>query len=232
MDSAPAGISLSKDGNPMEREEVRELIKSTGIFPGIRFNSAEHALYAAKTLFDAGIPVAEVTMTVPEGVEIIRQLIKNHPSVAIGAGTVLDAATAERCIDAGACFITSTGLVPEVVETTLRAGVLAIPGALTPTEVIAAWKAGADYIKIFPVASLGGDLYIRSLRLPLPQIAVIAAGGVNQQTAVDFLRAGAEAIGVGTELLPRDAVAKRQDHRIHELARRYLTYVKEARAAV
>ena len=147
----------------------------------------------------------------------------------VGAGTVLDKETAERCLDAGARFLTSTGFVPEVVEAALKGGVVAIPGALTPTEVIAAWKAGADFVKIFPAASVGGDLYIRSLKLPLPQVKLIAAGGVNQQTATDYILAGPSRLASARKLLPRDAVRKRQDHRIQELARRFLGFVKEGR---
>ena len=147
----------------------------------------------------------------------------------VGAGTVLDLQTAERCLDAGARFLTSTGLVPEVVECALKKGVVAIPGALTPTEVIAAMKMGADFVKVFPVGPVGGGLYIRSLKLPLPEVKLIAAGGVDQQTATSFIVAGASALGVGSELIPRDAVEKHQDHRIHELARRFLNFVKDGR---
>jgi 2-dehydro-3-deoxyphosphogluconate aldolase/(4S)-4-hydroxy-2-oxoglutarate aldolase len=118
-----------------------------------------------------------------------------------------------------------------VVAATLQANIVAIPGALTPTEVIACRKAGGDYVKIFPAASLGGDLYIRSLKLPLPDIPLIAAGGVSQQTAEAFIRAGASALGVGMELLPKDAVARRQDHRIQELARRFLAFVQKGRSS-
>jgi 2-dehydro-3-deoxyphosphogluconate aldolase/(4S)-4-hydroxy-2-oxoglutarate aldolase len=150
----------------------------------------------------------------------------------VGAGTVLDKETADRCLEAGARFLTSTGLVPEVIGSAHRAGVVIIPGALTPTEVIAAWKAGADYVKIYPAAAVGGHLYIRSLKLPLPQVSLIAAGGVNQQTAKDFICAGATALGVGMELLPGEAVRRHQDHRIHELARRFLGFVREARASM
>lgn len=214
----------------MTRGEVKARIEEIGIFPGIRVSSAEQALYAAQTLYDAGIPVAEITMTVPEGSEVIHKLAERLPDMVVGAGTVLDVSTARQCIAAGAKFITSTGLIPEVVEITSKANLVTIPGALTPTEVIAAWKAGADLVKIFPAASVGGDLYIRSLKLPLPQIPLIAAGGVNQQTAVGFIRAGATAIGVGMELLPREAVMKHQDHRIHELARRFLGFVREGRS--
>lgn len=213
----------------MTREEVIASIKEIGIFPGIRVNSAEHALYSAQTLYESGIQIAEITMTIPGGIEVIRELAQKFPDMVVGAGTVLDEATAERCLDAGARFLTSTGLVPEVVGIARKRGVAVIPGALTPTEVISAWKAGADYVKIYPTAAMGGDLYIRSLSLPLPQVPLIAAGGVNQQTATDYILAGAAALGVGMELLPIEAVCRRQDHRIHELARRFLAMVKEGR---
>jgi 2-dehydro-3-deoxyphosphogluconate aldolase/(4S)-4-hydroxy-2-oxoglutarate aldolase len=216
----------------MNKEEVRARINETGIFPGIRAHSAKQALYAAETLYAAGIPVSEVTMTVPDGIEVIREIVKRIPDMAIGAGTVLDQETTKRCVDAGARFITSTGMVPEVLGATLKAGVVAIPGALTPSEVIACWKAGADFVKIFPVAALGGDLYIRSLKLPLPQISLIATGGVNPKNTIDFIRAGAAAVGLGTELLPKEALLKQQDHRIHELARRFLALVKDGRASI
>jgi 2-dehydro-3-deoxyphosphogluconate aldolase/(4S)-4-hydroxy-2-oxoglutarate aldolase len=213
----------------MKREHARACIEGIGIFPGIRVTSADEAIYSAETLYEAGIPIAEITMTVPNAIDVIRQLAERFPNLVVGAGTVLDKDTAARCLDAGARFITSTGLVMEVMEAALKREVLAIPGALTPTEVIAAWKAGADFVKIFPAASLGGDLYIRSLKLPLPEVQIIAAGGVNPQTAANFILAGAGAIGVGSEILPRDAVRKRQDQRIHELARRFLGFVKEGR---
>jgi 2-dehydro-3-deoxyphosphogluconate aldolase/(4S)-4-hydroxy-2-oxoglutarate aldolase len=214
----------------MNREEVRTCIQEIGIFPGLRFDSADDALYCAEILYNAGIPVAEITMTVPGAIEVIRQLAIKFPQMVVGAGTVLDNETAQRCLGAGARFITSTGFVPDVVATTLQANVVAIPGALTPTEVIACWRAGADFVKIFPAASIGGELYIRSLKLPLPQVRIIATGGVSQQTAAAYIRAGAVALGVGTELMPKDAVARRQEHRIRELARRFLGFVSEGRS--
>jgi 2-dehydro-3-deoxyphosphogluconate aldolase/(4S)-4-hydroxy-2-oxoglutarate aldolase len=213
----------------MTRDQAKAIIQDVGIIPGVRANRAEDALYAAETAYDAGIPLAEITMTVPGAVGVIEKLTKRFPDMVVGAGTVLDAATARACVDAGARFLTSTGLVYEVVEIALKNQLLAIPGALTPTEVIAAWKAGADYVKIFPAAPMGGDQYIRSLKLPLPQIELIAAGGVNQVTASGFIRAGATAVGIGSELLPKDAVRRRQTDRIHELARRFLAFVKDAR---
>ena len=213
----------------MTREEVVAKIEEIGIFPGIRVHSGDHALFCTENLWGAGIPVAEITMTVPGGIEVIRTVARGFPEMVVGAGTVLDAETARRCLDAGARFITSTGMVPAVIEETLRANVVCIPGALTPTEVIASWKAGADYVKIFPAVSMGGDLYVRSLKLPLPQVKIIAAGGVNKHNAVAFIRAGASALGVGMELLPREAIMRRQSHRIHELARRFLGFVREGR---
>jgi 2-dehydro-3-deoxyphosphogluconate aldolase/(4S)-4-hydroxy-2-oxoglutarate aldolase len=216
----------------MTKEQAKARIEEIGIFPGIRVRSAEQAFYSAETLYQCGIPVAEITMTVPGAVGVIRKLVQSIPDMVVGAGTVLDRDTALRCLDAGARFITSTGLVPEVLESTCAADAVAIPGALTPTEVIAAWKAGADFVKIYPAAPVGGELYIRSLKLPLPQIKLIAAGGVNQQNATRFILAGATALGVGVELLPRDAVQRKQDHRIHELARRFLNFVKDGRTPV
>jgi 2-dehydro-3-deoxyphosphogluconate aldolase/(4S)-4-hydroxy-2-oxoglutarate aldolase len=213
----------------MTREEVKARIEDIGIFPGIRVETAEQALYCARTLYDAGIPVVEVTMTVPDAINVISQLAQEFPDMVVGAGTVLDKETAERCLDSGARFITSTGFVSEVLGSAHRRGVVAIPGALTPTEVIAAWKAGADFVKIYPAGALGGDLYIRSLKVPLPQVQLIAAGGVNQQTATGYVLAGSSALGVGSELLPREAIRRRQDQRIHELARRFLGFVKDGR---
>jgi 2-dehydro-3-deoxyphosphogluconate aldolase/(4S)-4-hydroxy-2-oxoglutarate aldolase len=213
----------------MDPKVVTACIEEIGLFPGIRVKAADQALYAAETLYHAGIPVAEITMTVPGAIDVIRTLAQNFPKMVVGAGTVLDKETAKRCLDAGAKFLTSTGLVPDVIKSALDGGIVAIPGALTPTEVIAAWKAGAQFVKIYPAAPIGGDMYIRSLKVPLPQVKLIAAGGVNQQNATAFIAAGSSAIGVGVELLPRDAIQRRQDHRIHELARRFLGFVAEAR---
>jgi len=213
----------------MNRKEICAGITEAGIMPGIRVNAADHALFAAETVYEAGIPVAEITMTVPNAVEVIAQLTRNYPDFIVGAGTVIDVETARRCVDAGARFITSTGLVPDVLEFTLKKDVASIPGAMTPSEVIAAWKAGGDFVKVFPCAPLGGDQYIRSLKVPLPQIPLIASGGVNQLTAANFIYAGASSIGIGSELMPRKAIATRQDKWIHELARRFLETVRNAR---
>jgi 2-dehydro-3-deoxyphosphogluconate aldolase/(4S)-4-hydroxy-2-oxoglutarate aldolase len=213
----------------MNRSDLAARIEDVGIMPSVRVASAEIALFAAETVYDAGIQVVEITMTVPKAVDVITQLAKNYPNFIIGAGTVLDAETAERCVDAGARFITSPGLVPDVLEYSLKSDVVAIPGALTPSEVITAWKSGADFVKIFPCAQVGGDQYIRALKIPLPQISLIASGGVNQLTAANFIFAGASSIGIGSELMPRKALATRQDQWIHELARRFIQAVRNAR---
>jgi 2-dehydro-3-deoxyphosphogluconate aldolase/(4S)-4-hydroxy-2-oxoglutarate aldolase len=214
----------------MTRQEVKSRIEEVGILPGIRLTKEEDAVYAAETVYHAGIKVAEITMTVPGAIGVIRRLTQSFPDMIVGAGTVLDKETAARCLDAGAVFVTSTGLIHEVVDFALSRDVVVFPGALTPTEVIAAWKTGADFVKVFPAAPVGGDQYIRSLRIPLPQIPLIAAGGVNQLTATKFIRAGASAVGVGVELMPHDAIRLRQDDRIHELARRFLGFVVEGRS--
>ena len=205
----------------MKTEEVRAGIKEIGIVPAVRISSKEDALFAATTVNRAGIPIAEITVTVPGAVEVISKLRLGIPEMIVGAGTVLDVETAQRCFDAGAQFITSTGLVPEVVEFSRKNEVVVFPGALTPTEVITAWKAGADFVKVFPCGNVGGDSYIRALKRPFPNIPLIASGGVNQQTAFNFILAGAAALGIGAELFPRESVRLRQEHRILELARRF-----------
>jgi 2-dehydro-3-deoxyphosphogluconate aldolase/(4S)-4-hydroxy-2-oxoglutarate aldolase len=214
----------------MKRVEVCELIKRIGILPSVRVNSRDMASFAAEAVNSSGIPIVEITMTTPGGLEVIDDLARRHADMAIGAGTVLDEEMARRCIDAGARFITSPGFIPEVVAYSRKMDVAVLPGALTPTEVIAAWKAGADYVKIFPTGHVGGVQYVRALKVPLPQIPLIATGGVNQLTACDFIIAGATAIGMGGELLPREALHLRQEDRIRELAGRFLGMVRDARA--
>ena len=214
----------------MNKVEVRSRIEEIGIIPAIRVTTTEEAQFAAESVNRAGIPIAEVTMTVPNAIDVISRAAKKLPEMIVGAGTVLDRETAQRCLDAGARFLTSPGLVMEVVEFAVKNDVVVFPGALTPTEVITAWKAGADFVKIFPCAQLGGHTYIRALKVPLPQVRLIASGGVNQLSAANFVRAGASALGIGAELIPHEALRMRRDEQIHELARRFLAIVKGARA--
>jgi 2-dehydro-3-deoxyphosphogluconate aldolase/(4S)-4-hydroxy-2-oxoglutarate aldolase len=214
----------------MRRDEVSARIKEIGILPSVRVSSKEMALFAAETVYSAGIPIVEITLTVPNALEVINELAKRFPDLAVGAGTVLDDEWARRCIDAGARFLTSPGFIPEVVAYARKTDVAALPGALTPTEIIAAWKAGSDFVKIFPTGQVGGVQYVRALKVPLPQIPLIVTGGVNQLNASDFILAGATAIGVGGELLPKEALHLRQIDRIHELANRFLAMVRDARS--
>jgi len=214
----------------MNREKIRAHINEIGIIAGVRVSDTAQALFAAESIYEAGIPIVEITMTVPGAIDLISRLTKRYSDFIVGAGTVLTEETTQRCVDAGASFVTSPGLIPAVLEFTLKSEMVAIPGALTPSEVIAAWKAGADFVKIFPCSTVGGAAYVRSLKVPLPQIPLIASGGVNQLTARDFLFAGASALGIRSELTPRDALQTRQKQWIHELARRFTEIVREARA--
>ena len=214
----------------MKKEEVRARIEETGIIAAIRVSKSDDAYYAAETVYNAGIPVAEITMTVPGAIDVITDLATKHPDMIVGAGTVLDQETARRCVDAGAKFLTSPGLVLEVVDFALKNEVVVFPGVLTATEVIMAWKAGVDFIKIFPCAQVGGDRYIRALKIPFPKVPLIASGGVNQQTAANFILAGATALGIGSELIPKEALTRRQEAWIGELARRFTGIVRDARS--
>jgi 2-dehydro-3-deoxyphosphogluconate aldolase/(4S)-4-hydroxy-2-oxoglutarate aldolase len=214
----------------MTRDAARARIVEVGIIPSARTSSAEDARFAADTVARAGIPIIEITMTVPDALDVIAHLSHGVPDLLVGAGTIFDVTTARRCVEAGARFLTSPGLDQKIVEFALKEGVLAIPGALTPTEVTAAWQSGADLVKVFPCAQVGGASYIHALKAPFPDVPLIAAGGVNQQTAAEFIVAGAAAIGVGTELIPKKAVQQRDAHWITELARRFLGIVQEARS--
>jgi 2-dehydro-3-deoxyphosphogluconate aldolase/(4S)-4-hydroxy-2-oxoglutarate aldolase len=213
----------------MTKEEVRARIEEIGIIPAIRLASTEDARFAAEAMYRAGLPIAEITMTIPGALELISALRRDFPDMVVGAGTVLDAETARRATRAGALFITSTGMDIGVVGLAVEEGILVLPGALTPTEIINAWKAGADFVKVFPCASLGGDSYIRALKTALPQIRLIAGGGVQQHTAGHYITAGASAIGVGKELITNEAIRLRKPEWILELARRFMGIVKNAR---
>jgi 2-dehydro-3-deoxyphosphogluconate aldolase/(4S)-4-hydroxy-2-oxoglutarate aldolase len=213
----------------MSREEVRARIAEVGIVSAIRASSPEDALFAAQAVAGAGIPIVELTMTVPGAIEVIAHLVRNGPELIVGAGTVWDVETACRCLDAGAKFLTTTGLDLKTVEFADQQKVVIFPGALTPTEVMMAWKAGVDFVKVFPCSQMGGAPYIKALKAPFPQVPLIASGGVNQLNVAEFFMAGAAAVGVGAHLVPRKGVELRQPHRIHELAVRLVNTVYEAR---
>jgi 2-dehydro-3-deoxyphosphogluconate aldolase / (4S)-4-hydroxy-2-oxoglutarate aldolase len=215
----------------MTKREVANRIMEIGIVPVVRASSPKQALQAGEAVCAGGIPIVEITMTVPGAIEVIAQLNKSMGSeVLIGAGTVLDAETADRCVNAGAEFIVSPGFDPETVKFVIRAGKLMMAGALTPTEVIAAWKAGSDFIKIFPCGAVGGAKYIKALKAPLPQIPMIPTGGVNLTTAADFILAGAAALGIGGELCSTSALESGDTAFITEAARNFVAIVRDARA--
>jgi len=213
----------------MKKEEVCARIKEIGIIPAIRVSSGDDAHFAAEAVTKGGIPVVEITMTVPGAVELIAHLVRYHPKMIVGAGTVCDTETARKCADAGASFLTAPGFDLAIVEFAAKAGLTVLPGALSPTEVLTAWRAGADFVKVFPCAQVGGETYIKALHASLPQILLIAAGGVNQQNASSFILSGATAIGVGKELIPTEAIECKQSERIRELALRFSKLVSNAR---
>ena len=213
----------------MKKAEVCALIKETAIIPGIRVSSADEAHFATESVMRGGIPIVEITLTVSGAIDLISHLVRYHPNMLVGAGTVLDTETAQRCLDAGASFLTSPSLDVKIVEFSVKHDIAVLAGALTPTEVHTAWRAGSDFVKVFPCAQVGGDSYIKALKAPFPQIPLVAAGGVNQQTAMNFILSGATAIGIGTELIPTEAIERRQSERIRELAQRFLGFVNEAR---
>jgi 2-dehydro-3-deoxyphosphogluconate aldolase/(4S)-4-hydroxy-2-oxoglutarate aldolase len=214
----------------MTRVEVCKRIEAVGVVPVIRAPSPELALLACEAILAGGISVFEITMTIPDAPAVIRALRDRFGERAlVGAGSVLDAADARACIEAGAEFIVSPGFDAATIAAAHEAGIAAMPGALTPTEVIAAWKAGADVVKIFPASALGGASYLRALKGPLPQVKLMPTGGVNLNTAKDFLAAGAVALGVGSELVDIAAVKDGRAHALSERAREFVTAVAAAR---
>lgn len=215
----------------MNKQEVRDRILEIGIIPVVRASSAGEARIAADAVCQGGIPIVEITMTVPGAVEVIREMVKHCGSdVLIGAGTVLNVEAARRCLDAGAQFLVSPGLNLPTVEFAARAGKLVMAGALTPTEIMAAWEAGADFVKIFPCGPVGGAKYIKALKGPFPKIPFVPTGGVNLNTAAEFIEAGAVALGVGGECVQAEALKSNKPEIIVENARKFLSVVKQARA--
>ena len=212
----------------MDKSAVRTRILEVGIVPVVRASSAANARMAAEALVAGGISIVEITMTVPGAIEVIRELSSTvGREVLIGAGTVLDAHAAAKCVEAGAQFIVSPGFDAGTVAWAAEHKILMAAGALTPTEILAAWNAGAEFVKVFPCSNVGGAKYIKALRGPFPQIPLIPTGGVNLETAVEFLKAGATALGVGGELVLADALKARQPERITELAKKYVQLVRE-----
>ena len=215
----------------MNKSEIMQHIAEIGVIPVVRAESADIALRAIDAIQAGGISVLEITMTVPGAIRIIEEVAQKLGSKAIvGAGTVLDEVTARQCILAGAQFIVSPALNLDTISCCHRYGIVVIPGAMTPTEVVTASSAGADWVKVFPAGALGGPSYIKALKAPLPHIQLVPTGGVSLKTAADFILAGAIALGVGTDLVDTKALRDGEDRLITQRARQFVEVVREARS--
>jgi 2-dehydro-3-deoxyphosphogluconate aldolase/(4S)-4-hydroxy-2-oxoglutarate aldolase len=215
----------------LNKHQVRTRIEQIGIIPVVRASSSREACIAAEAVHKAGIPIVEITMTVPGALEVISELARScGAEVLIGAGTVLNAEDARRCLNAGAQFLVSPGFNRTTVEFAARESKLIMAGALTPTEIIEAWTAGSDLVKVFPCGQVGGAKYIKALKGPLPQIPLVPTGGVNLSTAAEFIDAGAVALGIGGELIQPEALKSNNPELIVEAARKFLEIVTTARA--
>jgi 2-dehydro-3-deoxyphosphogluconate aldolase/(4S)-4-hydroxy-2-oxoglutarate aldolase len=220
---ADGGISVLK-------QEILTRIQWTGIIPVLRASSTEQARAIVEAISAGGIDVIEVTMTVPGAIDIIRELRRTRTDLLIGAGTVLNPETAHLCMQEGAQFIVTPVTNVPTIELCQKHSIAVFPGALTPTEILVAWQAGGDAIKVFPASAMGGAPYLRSLKAPLPQIELIPTGGVSTATAADFLRAGAFALGVGADLCDGSAIAEGKSEKISQVAREYLRIIASSRA--
>jgi 2-dehydro-3-deoxyphosphogluconate aldolase / (4S)-4-hydroxy-2-oxoglutarate aldolase len=212
-------------------ETTKEWIERVGLIPVLRARSVAQGRAIVDAMIAGGITVVEVTMTVPGAIDLLNQLRNEYgpKNLLLGSGTVTTADQAQATIDAGAEFVVSPSLHPEVIRATKANKKIACPGALTPTEAITAWDAGADYVKIFPCSAVGGASYITSLLAPFPHLRLIPTGGVTLQTAADFIRAGARALGVGSDLVNLAAVDAGNPQKITETARAYLKVLADAR---
>jgi 2-dehydro-3-deoxyphosphogluconate aldolase/(4S)-4-hydroxy-2-oxoglutarate aldolase len=212
------------------KERVLGRIRDLGLVPVVRAQSADEAVQAIDAILEGGVDVLEVTMTVPDAVPLIEKIARRFgDSAVIGAGTVIDSETARACILAGAQFIVAPTTDPDTIACCRRYSVPVLPGALTPTEVLAAWQAGADMVKVFPCSAVGGASYIKALKAPLPQIELVPTGGVNLETAAEFIKAGASALGLGSDLVDLKALREGKGSVITDRARRLVGIVQAAR---
>jgi 2-dehydro-3-deoxyphosphogluconate aldolase / (4S)-4-hydroxy-2-oxoglutarate aldolase len=215
----------------MKQKEIISRITEAGLVPIVRTSSAESAILAVEAIARGGVAIAEITMTVPGALRALEKLADRFGGkVLLGAGTVLDPETARACMLAGAEFFVTPSLRTSTIEMAKRYSKVIFPGALTPTEVLAAWEAGADAVKVFPCGNVGGAKYIKALKGPFPQIEMVPTGGVNLETAGDFLKAGACAVAVGSELVDGKTVAEGRFEVIEERARQYVAAIAAARA--
>jgi 2-dehydro-3-deoxyphosphogluconate aldolase / (4S)-4-hydroxy-2-oxoglutarate aldolase len=212
--------------------EVQEQLEAAGIIPVLRARSAKEALGVVEAMVAGGVTVIEVTMTVPGAIDVLRELKRSYGSkLLLGSGTVTDGAECVATIDAGAEFVVSPSLHMDVIAETKKRDKVSLPGALTPTEVITAWRAGADFVKVFPCSAMGGASYLKSLKAPFPYLRLVPTGGVTLQTAASFLEAGASALGVGADLVNLQAIADGKPEVITNTARGYIEVIARHRAA-
>ena len=212
------------------KTDVIKHIKEIGVIPVVRATTADEAMRAIDAIREGGISVLEITMTVPGALKLIEQVASRYGKDAlVGAGTVLDPETATACVSAGAQFVVSPALNVETIACCKSLGVAIMPGALTPTEVVQAWNAGADFVKVFPAGAVGGANYLKALKAPLPHVELVPTGGVTINTAGDFIRAGAAALGVGSDLVDLNAIREGQAALITERAKQFINIVREAR---
>ena len=214
----------------MNKSRTITRIIETGLIPVVRAESSDIAMRAIDAIREGGISVLEITMTVPGAIRVIEEVARRFGEDAIvGAGTVLDAETARACILAGAQFIVSPALDLDTISCCRRYSIPVMPGAMTPSEVVTAWKAGADFVKVFPANAVGGASYIKALKAPLPQVELVPTGGVSLKTAADFIKAGAAALGVGADLVDTAALRNGEDNLISARAKQFIEIVKSAR---
>lgn len=217
----------------MNKQTVLSFIQDVGIVPIVRTSSAESAIRAVDAIYSGGIRAAEITMTVPGAIRALEKVAdKFGDQLVLGAGTVLDPETARACLLAGAEFLVTPSLKTATIEMARRYSKVICPGALTPTEVLTAWEAGADLVKVFPCGNVGGPKYIKALKGPFPQIEMIPTGGVNLETAGEFLKAGACAVAVGSELVDAKTIAEGRYEVFEQRARQYLEVIARARAGM
>src|ERR1700730_13012568 len=214
----------------MDKAAVLVALREIGLVPVLRAESVEKAMALAGAIADGGVTVLEITMTVPGAIQVMRRLAEERPEILIGAGTVLDPETARMCILEGAKFVVSPAVNVKTIEMCHRYSIPVLPGGLTPTDIVTAWQAGADVVKVFPASAMGGAKYLKSLKAPLPQVELIPTGGVSLATATEFLASGAFALGVGADLVDPKAMAEGRPEAITETARKYLAVVQEFRA--
>jgi 2-dehydro-3-deoxyphosphogluconate aldolase/(4S)-4-hydroxy-2-oxoglutarate aldolase len=214
----------------MDKREMLNKMIGEGLIPVIRVSSAQEAIDVADAVKEGGVSFIEITMSVQGAIDVIKELSKKYQdNIVLGAGTVLDPETGRAALLAGAQFIVSPTLNLELIQLAHRYSAIVIPGAMTPTEILTAWNAGADMVKVFPAAQLGGPEYLKALRGPLPQVLLVPTGGVNLQNAGAFIKAGASALGAGGELVDKKAMKEKKFHVITENTKAFLKAIKEAR---